>query len=581
MPTSVGAVASNRSKPRQLQPARILDNMPLRVVGQTRMASISLYRIPDADLTDEGVDEILSRGDGSQEIRLREFPGRLFTFVDPALVPEWVHYVRPLAARPLDIPARQAAGAVLLLKPDARRRLIYAAAWGNGRFYLQNDRLEPDGGLRCALNLISGEKSGERSWNPARVRALRAKRVGENTLITETQASRKAAIETFPFSADADQLRKVTGTPINAATFGSTITGGVSIHVKRPAEPRNLITLCRSIERARGSTDYQRHFGWIDNVSPIRDLAKLERVFGLIVEALRDDATDKFNLSPPSLIAWDDVASFRYQWGRKSVDVEEPSPESFREFLNAAQLMPELGVATLRETPKLHALDGNQERIQTWPISRCLSGEFTVGGDTLILDDGTLLAVASDFLGELNAFMRRMPDAAQPFPRVKGSENEGRYNRRVAQAVNGAILLDRRTVTRPQATAIEVCDIAVRTKHLIHVKKGTSSSSLSHLFAQGVVSAELLHMDAGFRERVANLLTENLVGTGAGRMRDFAWLHARDFQPAGCEVVYAIMTGARRLAKEELPFFSKVNLRMRCHELRRMGFKYSLALVST
>jgi uncharacterized protein (TIGR04141 family) len=174
-----------------------------------------------------------------------------------------------------------------------------------------------------------------------------------------------------------------------------------------------------------------------------------------------------------------------------------------------------------------------------------------------------------------------MPDATQAFPRVRGGENEGRYNRRVAQALNGAILLDRRTVLRPQATAIEICDIAVRTKHLIHVKKGTSSSSLSHLFAQGVVSAELLHMDEGFRERVADLLAEDFVGTGAGRMRDFAWLHAGDFQPAGCEVVYAIMTGARRLTKEELPFFSKVNLRMRCHELRRMRFKYSIALVSS
>jgi uncharacterized protein (TIGR04141 family) len=554
----------------------------VRCTGQKKMASISLYRIPDADLTNQGVDEFLSLEEGSSEVRLRDgFPGRLFTFVEPAEIPEWAQYVRPLAVRAPDIPARQAAGAVLLLKPDARRRLVYAATWGNGRFQLRAGRLQPDAGLRCALNLISGEKSGERSWNPARVRAVRSKRVSENTLITETQSSRKASIETFPFSADADQLRRVTGTPINAATFGSTITGGASIQVKRPAEPRNLITLCRSIERVHNSTDYQRHFAWIDNVSPIRDARKLEDVYKLIVDALKAGATERFNLSPPSLIEWEDVASFRYQWGRKSVDVEEPSPETFREFVAAAQLMPELTVEALQETPKLHALDGNQERIQSWPINRCLSGEFVIGADTYILDDGALLSVASDYMGELNGFMRNVPDAAQAFPRVRGSENEGSYNRRVALGLDGAILLDQRTVTRPRATAIEVCDVAIRSRHLVHVKKGTSSSSLSHLFAQGVVSAELLHMDARFRERVATLLAENFVGTGARRMRDFAWLHAADFQPNTCEVVYAIMTGPRHMGKEELPFFSKVNLRMRCHELRRMGFKYSLALVSS
>lgn len=383
----------------------------------------------------------------------------------------------------------------------------------------------------------------------------------------------------FPFRADANQLRRVTGTPINTAEFGSTVTGGVSIQVRRPNEAKNLVALCKSIEGVYKSKDYQRHFAWIDNVSPIYDVAKLERVYDVIIAALRDDTAGRFNLSPPGLIAWEDVTSFRYQWGRKSFDVEEPTAETFRDFLVKSQLLPELSFEALREIPKLHALDGNLERIQSWPINRCLSGEFTIGADSFILDDGALLADASDYLEELNAFMRRMPDAAQAFPKTKEGEVEGDYNQRVARTLKGAIMLDRQTVSRPQATAIEVCDIALKSRQLIHVKKGTSSSSLSHLFAQGVVSAELLHMDPEFRERVEQRLSGELIGTGAKQMADFDWLHADHFQPALCEVVYAIMIEKRRLRKQDLPFFSKVNLRMRCHELRRMGFKYSLALV--
>lgn len=94
-------------------------------------------------------------------------------------------------------------------------------------------------------------------------------------------------------------------------------------------------------------------------------------------------------------------------------------------------------------------------------------------------------------------------------------------------------------------------------------------------------------MDSQFRKEVATLLgrksdspNKKITGSGASKLRDFGWMHGGRFEPHACEVVYVIMTKrVNRMHKDELPFFSKVNLRMRCNELRRMGFKYSLALV--
>lgn len=550
------------------------------------MPSVSLYRVSNADLSDDVVHEIIwLEEDSWTEVTLKEeMPGRLFVFRDPPELPEWVQYVLPLANRPLGVPEREPAGAVLLLKPNARKRVIYAVTWGTGRFQLRSHRLEPDGGLRCALNLISGEKQGaeDRAWDPARVRALRSKRIGENTLIIEMQASRKAAIDAFPFSIQADQLRRVTGTPTNPSRFGSNISGGVALRIKRPDDPWKLVALCRDIEKVHNSADYQRHFGWIDNVSPVKDAQKLDTIYETIVAAIRDGRLGNFNLSPPSLVSWDEVTTFSYQWGRRSYDVEEPSLASFYEFLmNEEGLMRELTVENLKQVPRLHALDAGREKIQSWSVIRCLSGEFHVGDETFILDDGVLLSVATDYLRDLNAFAEQIALPPQNFPKMRPGENEGDYNERLSEALKGAILLDKRTVSRPQATAIEVCDVATNTKHLVHVKKGTSSSSLSHLFSQGVVSAELLHMDPEFRRKIAKLLSGKVAGSGAKRVRDFAWLHANNFAPHACEVVYAIMIDSRRMKREQLPFFSKVNLRLRCDDLRRMGFKYSLALIST
>jgi uncharacterized protein (TIGR04141 family) len=307
----------------------------------------------------------------------------------------------------------------------------------------------------------------------------------------------------------------------------------------------------------------------------------IKRANNQIIEDLRARRFNHLNLSPPSTVAWDAVSTFSYQWGRKSQTIDEPSLASFHGFLAEHELLPELTAEALQDTGRLHALDSDGKRMETWPLNRCLSGELTFGPETYVLDDGAFLAVARDYLRELNGFVSGVPAPPHTFPKTRRGENEGAYNERLAGALPGAILLDKQTVSRPQATAIEVCDVVMSSRHLIHVKKGTSSSSLSHLFAQGVVSADLLHMDEDFRDKVRHLFSKKLVGTGARRAKDFGWLHQKQFEPHLCEVEFVVMTErAGNMRREKLPFFSKVNLRMRCHELRRMGFKYSIALVA-
>jgi uncharacterized protein (TIGR04141 family) len=546
------------------------------------MATVTLYRISGADLSDDSVRSILPSAPRLVEVSLqRTIAARLFLARSKPKVPEWATYLTPIASRALDIPAQRTVGAVLLIKPDARHRL-YAATWGNGHFLLRAERLEPDLGMRCALNLLSSSKNQRLPANRARVRSVRSKRVGQNTLITETQASRKAPIEMFPFRADVDQLRQVTGTPVDTDSWGATVTGGISIHVKRPDNPADLLDLCRAIERTYKSKDYREHYGWIDNVTQVRDPAMLRRAYQQCVGGLRETDGLALNLSPPSLISWEETASFEYRWGRHSLRIEEPSLDSFRAFLNDNGLMEDISAEALTDSVWLHGLDDAGERSVSWPIARCFSGDLTIGAGSYVLDDGILFAVDTDYLRTLNSYVQAVRQTRIPLPAALRGETEGTYNERVATAMAGALLLDKKTVRRPQATAIEICDIAFREKILLHVKKGVSSSPLSHLFAQGVVSAELLHMDRDFRMQVRALLRTRLQGSGSERMGDFNWLHAGEFDSQSCEVAYAIMTARPvPMTRDALPFFSKVNLRMRCEELRRMGFQHSLVLVAT
>jgi uncharacterized protein (TIGR04141 family) len=50
-----------------------------------------------------------------------------------------------------------------------------------------------------------------------------------------------------------------------------------------------------------------------------------------------------------------------------------------------------------------------------------------------------------------------------------------------------------------KTTPIEICDLLSEEGRFIHVKRKLSSSSLSHLFAQGYVSAELLQENSEYR----------------------------------------------------------------------------------
>ena len=66
--------------------------------------------------------------------------------------------------------------------------------------------------------------------------------------------------------------------------------------------------------------------------------------------------------------------------------------------------------------------------------------------------------------------------------------------------------MDKQNVRSGGRTAIEFCDMFGSCKTKIHVKKGATSSELSHLFQQGTVSAELLADDQLFRDGVRSML---------------------------------------------------------------------------
>jgi uncharacterized protein (TIGR04141 family) len=95
----------------------------------------------------------------------------------------------------------------------------------------------------------------------------------------------------------------------------------------------------------------------------------------------------------------------------------------------------------------------------------------------------------------------------------------------------GYVCLDRQGVRDPLGTGstVEICDLLGPDSELIHVKRASGSSPLSHLFAQGLVSAQSLLFSPDARERFAAKVKE----LGRGRTIRSGFIPAK--------VVFAIL----------------------------------------
>lgn len=134
---------------------------------------------------------------------------------------------------------------------------------------------------------------------------------------------------------------------------------------------------------------------------------------------------------------------------------------------------------------------------------------------------------------------------------LRKDPREEQYNAHVPDVRPGYVCLDQKKVRGPLHTGngVEVCDLLGPDNELVHVKRAEGSKPLSHLFWQGLVSAQALISSPEARAR----FVERVQGERNGRALP------PDFIPK--KVVFAILlkTG-EQLTPDTLFPFSQVTL---------------------
>ena len=202
---------------------------------------------------------------------------------------------------------------------------------------------------------------------------------------------------------------------------------------------------------------------------------------------------------------------------------------------------------------------------------RSLVYEVAVGGDLYVLTGGDWFRINLDFkqrvYDDVDAIDRRVG-----LPPADPGTDEDAYNIKAASVLD-AICLDRKLVLDGGPDRMEICDVLTRDGGLIHVKQRGASSTLSHLFAQGVNSAERLLRDPEFRRQAREVVEREDATFSDVLPAD------RPENPAAFEVTFAVITRSRRGTPLTLPFFSLVSLRAAAARLRAFGFRVSVAQI--
>ena len=548
-------------------------------------APLTVYRLRPLDCLEDAVD--LEKAQRCYHDRLDNSELVAELYVPPAIPrpPGWAGFIASgFPSAPIGLTASPSALLIVSVPETGtaesdQRRFFYAFTFGvGGRHLLRMEAVTSGFGLHAALNLLYPRHAAESPLE--RIRAVETSRRQATVRRSAVQVADAETFENLDVDRLVDLVRKATGAPAETDQWGSRISGSDSLAINARCELVGLPALCRELERVYESLDYQDHFAWIDSVRAVTDPSLAADLAEAVVNLLRDQATENISLSPPEIVDWERVCHFklprsggRGRGGSAVLHVDLRLADYLR-GLKSSKLLGELSIERLK-SDRVIAIDANHQIIHSWAVWRCLHGEIRLGDDTYVLDGGTFFKVDDDYISELNSMIDGIPVADVGLPASTVVEHEGDYNVRAASTSDSLVLLDKASVVlrgEGRTTPIEICDLLSKDRQLIHVKRHLGSSDLSHLFAQGRVSAELLHSNTEFRK----MAHERIVFASSGHP-DFDFIDDGAFDPRKFEIVYAIVERwkGRRLS-DAMPFFSRVNLRHTTDLLRARGYRVSV-----
>ena len=486
------------------------------------------------------------------------FDGVIVVSKSAERVPEWIEFLNVFSEEKIQMKKNVSNKAVMLVRIKNR---IMALTFGHGRYFLKEECIEKNFGLLAALNML----------NPEKIRSINAATIEDMVVQVQKQSSYATGQEEFSLNAMNDIMTSITGKS-QKEYWASSVSGRDSLVVSVKLFPVDLEERLEYYLTAYESVKYKEQgFAWIDNIREERDKGRIEILENIVLERMqRKDLTNIF-VAPPETVDWSAIKGFMISGAKKRREKsanynEEPNIEEYlnvvREEVDFKEKIKKDRLLVMTDDESVHVVSSLYDAI----VAQIMYEE-----ELYILCNGRWFRVENDFFSSVKSFVAKIPVSDIDLPECSLGEDEGKYNERVSES-SGVVLLDKKLVSVDGGVRqIEACDLFTKNRQFVHVKNRSSSAQLSHLFAQGRISAQCFISDEEYRKQVYQKVK--------GKLGKDIFSYRSKPGSEEFEVVYAIIAKKIGPIEENLPFFSMVNLMLAVQELDRMHMKFSVKMI--
>ncbi|MFG3055521.1 DUF6119 family protein [Kitasatospora sp. NPDC048239] len=497
-------------------------------------------------------------------------------------VPAWARLLTPTFSELSSI--KNISHRLVIFLPVQGR--TFAICFGYSSSTLEWSHIEANFGLRFAA----------RKFDSNAMNGIGSRRIDASARSQWVQIPSNSSLRDFEVELDGEFTRKLVGNleeGIEIPELGAIVaTDSVSFKIDTDLHAVRDV-LAQMLQATLGS-EASRDLAFIDSLEPLRATSEVvqrleQRLAVALFEttdvagagtasAVPADLMDIHVLAfaPPDDMSIENLHDFVAQKGGESREFDEMSLASLR---SAVSDLPGRKTVGSLKSVKVMARDANGEPASpAKPLKHWLVFEAGDGQQRYLLTLGKWYALAEGYYEKLDQDLAQIENVTALLglrtwddwgPRKNWEKH---YNEKAAEDRDDLVCLDRHRLFPQDGNGdqVEACDLLHENGYLIHVKHYTGSQTLSHLFSQGFVSAQTLVADASYRhdfiDAVKSLSDNQALEQAAGA------------KPPRF-VTYAIaFDGAQRLP-QDLPTFSKVNLRSFARRVRMVGSVPTIARI--
>ena len=457
-----------------------------------------------------------------------------------------------------------------LLYIQSKKGRWFAITFGYGKSYLDPFAFEENFGFKTVINSI----------DPESLKSIEKKKILENPLISKEQITKNTDLSQFNVDAFTDILSKFRGKS-KVADFGVMLDGKDALNIHIAIDLNELPDLLDRCIEYHGLETYKNYFPQIDNIVAVRDKELCYELDQILLDRINKEEHDLVWASIPDFHDEKNFECFIYSCDRsrakesddplegkiKYYDIELKDYISRKKGKKSRTKKPlNISRDTLkRDRVSIKYITGGSE--EKWSMWRCIYTEVSIDNRQYIFYDGNWYLVGGDFIMKINSEFQRIGRNDPEFPIWNDKVHEGKYLESLEDVVSGKLcLMDKKNIQHDGRSKIEFCDLYTSDKELIHVKKYGGSSVLSHLFQQGISSAELLKRDSVFRAKVEKKL-----------MSGFSI--NPDKNPEQNEFTIWYVIGTKYFIDPKLPLFSRIAFVNACQRLTMYGFTVRIGYI--